>query len=207
MNIAYWKPSYPLGLLLLFLLAGCSTPVTQYYVLNTISPPQQSSEVQVSAGIKNIAIRQLEIPRYLDRPRIVSRDADNHLRISEYHQWGGRLRDDLTRTLSDDLSERLVPIVVHTAPFPGSMHADVSLLIDVRQFELLADGRIHLKVRWHVQRAGEDSQSHFDHIISTAHVGERDYAVMAATMSRLLAQLSEKIAVAVIMPAPVKEAD
>jgi len=152
---------------------------------------KQSNTLQVS-------IRQLEIPRYLDRPRIVSRDADNHLRISEYHQWGGRLRDDLTRTLTDDLAERLGSVNVRAVPFPGSMQSDVSLLIDIRQFELLSDARIHLKVRWHVQRSGEDAQIYFDHIISDAHVGERDYAAIAAGMSQILGEFSGKIA-AVVM--------
>ncbi len=221
-----------LYLLMLVCLGGCAGPMTQYYVLNTISPDNinaaaQSSQQKPAAqariqtpdvhglegqqiadqqiAVQQIAIRQLEIPRYLDRPRIVSRDADNHLRISEYHQWGGRLRDDLIRTLSDNLAERLPSITVHTAPFPGSMHADISLVIDIRQFELLADGRMHLKVRWHVQRSGQKAGKHalsyFDHMIGENRVSEKDYAGMAAAMSKILALLSEKI-VSVIMHLP-----
>jgi len=195
---------YLLPALLSMFVAGCSTPSTQYYVLNSVLPEKlqmmaetlQEKSTQKGA-VQQVVIRQIEIPRYLDRPRIVSRDADNHLRISEYHQWGGRLRDDVARTLSDNLAERLDSIDVLTAPFPGSMHADVSLLIDIRQFELLSDGRMHLKVRWHVQRTGSDSQSYVDHMISESDMDDHDYAAMAAAMSKLLALLSEKMVVVI----------
>ncbi len=78
------------------------------------------------------------------------------------------------------------------------MHADVSFLIDIRQFERLADGYIHLKVRWHIQQAGADTRSYFDQMVSSADVAEGDYAAMAAAMSQLLARFSEKMAMAVL---------
>jgi len=194
----------------LSLLIGCTSPVTQYYVLNTVavkpltgqSGDKQMSEI-MSITVQQIAIRQLEIPRYLDRPRMVVRDAANHLRISETHQWGGRLRDDLARTLSDNLAERLDSVSVFTAPFPGSMHADVSFLIDIRQFERVADGHIHFNVRWHIQRAGADTLSYFDSMESQAEVKSGDYAGVAAAMSQLLARLADKMAMVIVnLPVP-----
>ncbi|MBL4774440.1 MAG: membrane integrity-associated transporter subunit PqiC [Mariprofundus sp.] len=198
MTKLYWrKIYYSLSLLLLLFVSSCSTPVSQYYVLNTIAMnASDSAHVQQNNALQ-ISIRQLEIPRYLDRPRIVTRDADNHLRISEYHQWGGRLRDDLSRTLSDNLAQYLGSVGVRTAPFQGSMQADISLFIDIRQFELLADGRVHLKVRWHVQRRTEEMLSYFDHIIADTDVGERDFAAIAASMSHVLAEFSKRIALVV----------
>jgi len=189
----------------LSLLIVCTSPVTQYYVLNTVavkpatsqSGDKQTSQIKHST-VQQIAIRQLEIPRYLDRPRMVSRDATNHLRISETHQWGGRLRDDLARTLSDNLAERLGSVSVFTAPFPGSMHADVSFLIDIRQFERVADGHVHLNVRWHIQRPGADTLSYFDAMVSPAEVKSGDYAAIAAAMSQLLVRLADKMAMVII---------
>jgi len=127
----------------------------------------------------------------------VSRDTENHLRIAETHQWGGRLRDNLMRTLSDNLAERLPAVTVLTAPFQGTIQSKTSLWIDVRQFELLADGHMHLKVRWHLQQTGVDGQYYRDHFISEKKIAAHDYAAMAASMSALLAQLSEKIAVVI----------
>ncbi len=185
------------------LLMSCGAAVTQYYVLNTISASKPSNSDKSQNSVQQIAIRQLEIPRYLDRPRMVSRDAKNHLRISETHQWGGRLRDDLARTLSDNLADRLDSVSVFTAPFPGSMHADVSFLIDIRQFERVADGHIHFNVRWHIQRAGADTLSYFDAMESQAEVKSGDYAGVAAAMSQLLARLADKMAMVIVnLPVP-----
>ncbi len=202
-----------LPVLMVLVLTGCGAAVTQYYVLNTIaSKPNQTvngalnvnktlnanKRLNANKSVQQIAIRQLEIPRYLDRPRMVSRDAENHLRISETHQWGGRLRDDLARTLSDNLAERLGSVAVFTAPFPGSMHADVSFLIDVRQFELLADGHVYLKVRWHIQQPGQATLSYFNQMHSEAMIKPTDYAAIAAAMSQLVAQLSDNMAMAIV---------
>jgi len=184
---------------ILLMLAGCTAPATQYYVLSTVVPTQQIKPIHAKThDIYQISIRELRIPRYLDRPRMVSRDTENHLRIAEIHQWGGRLRDDISRTLSDDLAERLPAATILTAPFPATMQSKESLFIDVRQFELLPDGYMHLKVRWHIQQAGVAVQNYSDHFMSVHKIGERDYAAMAASMSTLLAQLAEKMATALM---------
>ena len=183
------------------LLAGCGTPVTHYYVLNTVpgKPLQQ-------AAVTTVSIRQVEVPRYLDRPRFVSRDADNHLRIAEYHQWGGRLRENLAGILGDNLSERLASVAVSTAPFPGSVAADISLLVDVRQFERMADGYVHLNVRWQLQRIGQPSDNHVEQLRSSAAVQATDYSAMAAAMSRLLGQLADRMAASIAaLPEPAEQ--
>ncbi len=179
----------------LLVLVGCKTPVTQYYVLNTV-PAKQA--IKSAAPVPAITLRQVEIPRYLDRPRMVSRDAENHLHISEYHQWGGRLRDNLANTLSDNLAERVGSVTVTTAPFPGSMDAEISLLVDFRQFERLADGYMHLRVRWLLQRSGKIIESHYEQLQSDAVIVESDYADMAAAMSQLLGRLADKVAMSIL---------
>ncbi len=183
----------------LLVLVGCKTPVTQYYVLNTV-PAKQATKP--AAPALAITLRQVEIPRYLDRPRMVSRDAENHLHISEYHQWGGRLRDDLANTLSDDLAERMGSVTVTTAPFPGSMDAEISLLVDFRQFERLADGYMHLRARWLLQRSGKIIENHYEQLQSDDVIVEYDYADMAAAMSQLLGRLADKVAMRILSLPP-----
>jgi len=186
----------------LLLLTGCKTPVTQYYVLNTVRA-KQAIEPPTSAPA--VTLLQVEIPRYLDRPRMVSRDAGNHLHISEYHQWGGRLRDNLANTLSDNLAERVGSVTVTTAPFLGAIDAEISLLVDFRQFERLADGYMHLRVRWQLQRSGKIIESHYEQLQSDAVIAEGDYADMAAAMSKLLGRLADKLAISILNLPPKEE--
>jgi len=175
-------------------LIGCGGSVTQYYVLDTTATKQMEGVV----NLPSIAIRQLEIPPYLDRPRMVSRDHGSELHISEYHQWGGRLRDNLARTLADDLGVELASPNISAVPQPGAMDADISLLVDIRQFERLPDGHVHLKVRWQIQQTGSVVQSHLNYFSSSTRMDSDDYAGMAQAMSSLLSRLSRNMAKAIL---------
>ncbi len=184
-------------LILLFVsgsLISCGGSVTQYYILDTTAVKKMADV----ANVPTVAISQLEIPPYLDRPRMVSRERGSELHIAEYHQWGGRLRDNLARTLADDLGIQLGSPNISAAPQPGSMDADISLLVDIRQFERLPDGHVHLKVRWQIQQTGTVIQSHTNYLSSNIRMDSNDYTGMAQAMSQLLGQLSAKMAAAIV---------
>jgi len=181
--------------IVLLLLAGCGTPLIQYYVLDAVPAKHVNTH---ALAITSVAIRQVEVPRYLDRPRIVSRGNDQQLHIAEYHQWGGRLRENIAGILGDNLTERLGSVTVSRAPFLGSTDAQVSVLVDVRQFERLSDGYVHLNVHWQLQRFGEDILSKFDRLQSVQPVRDKDYAAMASAMSVLLGVLSDSMAKSIL---------
>lgn len=183
-----------LGLLIPGVLIGCGSTATKYYVLDTAAV----KKITGITKLPTIAIRQLEIPPYLDRPHMVSRDRDSELHIAEYYQWGGRLRDNMARTLADDLGIQLGSPDISTAPQLGAMNAEVSLLVDIRQFERLPDGYLHLKVRWQLLWAGDVVQSHLNQLSSDTRINSDDYAAMAQGMGVLLGKLSEKMAVAIV---------
>jgi len=179
------------GLLLISILPGCTTtPATHYYLLDSIHVEKKGQSKE--AGM--VADLRVEIPHYLDRPRMVRRDADNQLHIAEYHQWGGRLHENIGRVLTDNLSTLPGFDTVSTSPLPGALDAENTLVVDIRKFERLSDGYVHLVVRWHLLRRGAMAQSRFEDLKSDLPVGENDYTGMAVAMSRLLGQLSEHIA-------------
>jgi len=181
------------GLLSILMLAGCTTPATHYYLLDSIHTGKKSESQQAGMAVH----LQVEIPHYLDRPRMVSRDANNQLHIAEYHQWGGRLRENIGRVLADNLSTLPAFDTIVMSPLPGAPDAENSLIVDIRKFERLADGHVHLAVRWHLLRRGVRVYSHYEDLKSELPVAENDYAGMAAAMSRLLGRLSEHMAAGV----------
>jgi len=185
------------ALLLLPLLPACGggSSATRYYVLDSMPADKAVQSVQAHS----IAIMQIEIPPYLDRPKLVARDAGNQLRIAGYEQWGGHLRDNIARTLADNLSSRLSASRVDVAPFPGSLDADVAVLMDVRSFERMPDGYVHMQVQWHVKYRHEADQgiSRMEHFKSASRVGAEDYAGMVRAMSVLLGELSDHLANAI----------
>jgi len=169
------------------LLAGCSTPIDRhYYVLDTGSETKAKP-----AANHHVVVLQVEIPPYLDQSRLVSRDNNNQLHIADAHQWGGLLRANIARILAGNLASRAT---VATAPLPGGLIADASLLITIRQFERQADGHVMLTVQWHLITKGKPTRSRTQTLTDNSSIGERDYSGMTTAMSRLLARLSDDIA-------------
>src|SRR5512137_3062027 len=77
-------------------LAGCATsPTARFYTLTPISP--QEAKVSSGAAVSpvSISIAPVEIPDYLDRPQIVTRDGLNELRLAEFDRWAGSLSDNI----------------------------------------------------------------------------------------------------------------
>jgi len=175
------------------LLAACGASSTRYYVLDS----QPAAKVLPQAQSRSIAIRQIEIPPYLDRPKLVVRDADNQMHIAEYEQWGGHLRDNIARTLADNLAARLEGVAVSVAPFPGSLDADTSLLIDIRRFERMPDGHVQLQLQWHVEMPDGTRITRLETLRSQARTGADDYAAITRAMSSLLAVLSDHMSAAI----------
>lgn len=46
----------------------------------------------------------MSIPKYLDRPQVVTRVGRNKIRINDLHQWAGPLKHDLVRVVQENLS-------------------------------------------------------------------------------------------------------
>ncbi len=180
------------GLLALALLSACSsTPTTHYYVLDAIKADEQPrATLAATAAI----MLDVEIPHYLDRPGMVSRGQSNQLHLAEYHQWGGHLRDNIARVLADNLSTRLASAEIYIVPMPDDVKPDASLSVNIRTFERMPDGHVHLSAQWRFTARGRKTQSHFEELIGDHVVGEQGYAAMVTEMDALLARFSSQVA-------------
>mgnify|MGYP000004657022 CR=1 FL=1 len=76
------------GLILVGLVGCATTPSSNFFVLSAGEVPTQGSP----SGIA-LSIGPVDLPRYLDRPQIVSREGDNRLEVDEFNRWGGALDD------------------------------------------------------------------------------------------------------------------
>ncbi len=136
------------------LLSGClgSNPVTptRYYLLN----PTAYDSPLVSAGDSplSVEIAALHLPQYLEKPQIVTRTSQNRLVMDEYQQWGGNLRKNMIRVLSQNLSRLLDTSHVTMAPFRPPAPSDFRIEVEVMRFEADDKGRVWLTVHWRLSR-------------------------------------------------------
>ena len=191
-----------LGLALLTL-TGCpgNAPTRLYVLTPTTDKPASTSPQGVAIGVGPITL-----PKYLDRPQIVTRVAANSLDQANLDQWGGDLNDNITRVVATNLSNLLATDRVSLYPWKDGAPVDFQVTMDISRFEQDKDGSAVLNVFWSIvnpkdgtvllmrrssytQSAGEPAASQSDN--------PRPFDAQAAAMSRDLAQFSHDVAAAI----------
>ena len=195
------SPAFVFVGLALLALTGCpgNAPTRLYVLTATTDKPASTSPQGVAIGVGPITL-----PKYLDRPQIVTRVAANSLDQANLDQWGGDLNDNITRVVATNLSNLLATDRVSLYPWKDGAPVDFQVTMDISRFEQDKDGNAVLNVFWSIvskdgtvllmrrssytQPAGEPaSQSD----------NARPFDAQAAAMSRDLALFSHDIAAAI----------
>lgn len=189
------------GLVMLALAACASDKPTRLYVLTaTTEKPAATSPNGLAIGIGPITL-----PKYLDRPQIVTSVETNSLDQANFDQWGGDLNDNITRVLATNLSNLLATDRVSLYPWKDGAPVDYQVTLDVSRFEQDKDGSSVLNVFWSIinkegavvlMRRSSYSQA----ATAGAAAGSdnpRPYDPQVAAMSQDLAALSRDVATAI----------
>ena len=198
-----FPPAFILLGLALLGLTGCpfNAPTRLYVLTATTDKPASTSPEGVAIGVGPITL-----PKYLDRPQIVTRVAANSLDQANLDQWGGDLNDNITRVVATNLSNLLATDRVSLYPWKDGAPVDFQVTMDISRFEQDKDGSAVLNVFWSIvnpkdgtvllmrrssytQSAGEPAASQSDN--------PRPFDAQAAAMSRDLAQFSHDVAAAI----------
>ncbi len=189
----------PLAMALAGLLAACSSPPSRYYVL-TAQPPPVRPTVQALARTTTVTIGAVKLPGALDRPQIARRIGPNQLDYAENERWAGPLDEMVRRVLTADLRDRLPPGVAMIEN-DSAAPANSTVAIDISRFDADKSGRVILEASW--ETLGKNAA-----VIGTpgnARIVEpasgSDTAALAATMSRALDALADRIAAGIIAKA------
>lgn len=175
---------------LLILAAGCATtPEARFYALAAVATPPAAADAGPS-----LAIGPVDLPRYLDRPQIVSRAGDNRLLVDEFNRWGGALDQEITAVLAQALGQRLGTQRVYSYPSRIAPEVDYRIALEVRRFDGELGGDVALEAAWSLvdDRTGA--------ILRTRRVDYReptagpDHAAYVAALQRTLQQLAEELA-------------
>lgn len=172
---------------------GClgSTPQARLYAITAppVGPPVEQTDWAVLVG-------PIDLPRYLDRPQIVTRTAKSpeRLHVAELHRWAGGLSSDVARVLAKDLGQRLGTsrIVLYPAnpPFP----LDYTLTIEITRLdgelgrELVLEARFMLTARNTQEAIAIELFSH------TETVERASYEDLVRAHGRALSKLSQHVA-------------
>jgi hypothetical protein len=182
------------------LLGGCiggkSNP-SNFYVLSSLPSSDAQKPTTAAEGDVAVGIGPVVLPQYLDRPEIVTRAGPNQLNLAEFDRWAESVRDNFSRTLTENLS--ILLSTHHTAVFPwdGSTPIDYQVAVDVTRFEGDADGHAVLIATWSIFRKGGRELLVRRRSSFSEPAGAGNYEALVSAMSRTLGNLSREIAAAV----------
>jgi uncharacterized protein len=171
---------------------GCGGDPTRYYVLTPADVAPAPRATMSETREVRMGVRSVELPRYVERPQIVTRVSPNRLEVAEFQYWGAPLRNAVPMILAENLT-RLVPTdQVAVFPWSRGFVPDVQVLVEVSQLEGTLGGQAVLAARWRIiDRAGEERARGVSRFTEAA--GE-DYESLVAAHSRLVGALSRDIA-------------
>jgi uncharacterized lipoprotein YmbA len=183
-----------LGALALSLAPACSflkpkSDPTQYFVLTSaegMAPPGSTAPV--------LGVDRIDLPEYLQRPELVTRTASNQLHVADYEQWAEPLKDGFSRTLRQDLEQKLGAGHVVASPFDPASRPALVVDIEVRRFERVAGQGAVLEASWTI-RDGKSGQT-----LATRDVRLRqplsadDARATVAALSGTVAALADEVA-------------
>lgn len=188
----------PAALLAVVLLAGCAGggAATRFFIIDPV-PAQPLRDAPGAALV--VEILDLQVPQYLERPRIASRTGDNELVFSQSNQWGDNLRKNLARTMALNLSQLLDTPDVSSPYARSSSRPDFRVLVHIDEFERAADGHARVSARWQVVdgRSGDTLVTERVRLASPGPVG-RDHAAIVQALRVLYGDLGRLVAESIL---------
>jgi uncharacterized protein len=179
----------------LLALGACASTPSHFYLLNPLSPSEAIPATAAAQG-PVIAVGPVTVPKYLDRPQIVTRAGRNRLTLGEFDRWAEPLPDNIARVLGENLA-RLVPtdhILLQTWPRPTNL--DYQVRVEALQFDGGLGGESTLLALWSLLDEGERPLL-TQRASLTVPVAGRDYEAMVQALNQMLEALSRDIAAAI----------
>jgi uncharacterized lipoprotein YmbA len=176
---------------------GCTligeTPSARFYVLAPAVPETDEASSSVSIGVGPIAL-----PRYVERPQIITRASRNRLEFYEYDRWAEPLDDAVPSVLTEDVARILGTDSVVTHPWRGSVDVDYQVTARIVRFDAEVDGPAVLVARWRIYDGSGRSvlvmrRSRFEATAATARGAQGVVEALNATIGAFAAEISETI--------------
>ncbi len=174
---------------------GCgTTDPTHFYLLRATEAPLSASMGDAGQSGMSLGLGPIRIPKYLERPQIVTRVSPHEIDLAEFHKWGSPLKENVSHVLEENLSELLNTEKIVTYPWNRSKMPDYQLSLDIIQFDGMNNQEAVLKVRWALAK-GERKAVFYKKTSQFSEVPRgADYEALVEAMSRMLAAFSQEVA-------------
>jgi uncharacterized lipoprotein YmbA len=176
------------------LFVSCSTtPAVRYYTLNPFSEVQPDVSQAVSGDTLAIGVGPVELPKFLDRPQIVTRISQHRVEVSEFHRWAGSFSEDFLRVLAKNISMLLPADRVAAYPWTDRFSPTYRIPLTVEQFDGRLGDHVVLNVTWSVWHQEDTNEPVIKHTLIREPISHVDYDALVSAQSRAIGMLSRAI--------------
>jgi uncharacterized protein len=168
---------------LLALPAACSSPNPALYVLANIPGPTYLG------APRNIELRAVGLPRYLERSQIVRSSEDYRMDVLSNDWWGEPLDAMMGRILVQELQQRLPGSTVYSDSGAITATPDATVEINVQRFDLNRQGELLLAAQVSVEGRTRATRT----LSVTIRPASTATSAQVAAMSTATAQLADVI--------------
>lgn len=130
------RPLIRAVVLLLAMLAGCSSPNPNLYTIAPIPGPVEHGTP------KAVLVREVVLARYLERTPIVQSSDAYRLAVLSNDWWGEPLTAMLSRVLVEELGQRLPQSTVYSSRSPISLPPEATVDLNVDRLDEDASGNV-----------------------------------------------------------------
>jgi uncharacterized protein len=180
------------------LLAGkCASQPSRFSLLSALPNNETASLRTADTQGPTIGVGPVTLPRYLDRPQIVTRTRPYELQLAEFDRWAEGLDANFARVLADNLALYLPASRVVVSPWPRSTAIDYQVVIGVTHFLSQVGAESLLIADWTLLKGEGPQGLTSEKSRFSAPSGGQDFAALVAAMSQTVASLSQEIATAI----------
>jgi len=173
----------------LSLTACLGSQPTKYYLLTAKAAP--SGKTVQSHG--TLGVGPVNLPAYLDRKGIVTRQNEHELEVSDLHRWAESLDLNVARVIAESL--RTEELGMEIAHYPWRLKGNIGkqIAIEISQFERIAGDSVVLVARTSSSSRSKKSVLRKEYQVK-APCSQKSYSGTAACMSKALKQFAGQIA-------------
>jgi uncharacterized protein len=173
---------------------GCASQPSRFYLLSAVPSPETAPLGTSTEQGPTIGVGPVTLPRYLDRPQIVTRTSPYELKLAEFDRWAEALDANFSRVLAENLSLMLPSARVAVSPWSRATAIDYQITVDVSHFLSQVGGDSLLIADWMLFKGeGQEVLRSGRSRVNASPAGQ-DYPAIVAAMSQAVAGLSREIA-------------
>ncbi|MDP9143957.1 MAG: PqiC family protein, partial [Actinomycetota bacterium] len=176
-------------------LEACTSMPSRFYILNSLSASETTTAMAAEQG-PVIGVGPITIPKYLDRPQIVTRAGSNQLALAEFDRWAEPLQDNLARVLAENLALLIPTDQILLYAWPRSATLDYQVMVEVLHFDGWLGSESRLLALWSILD-GAELTLWSQRATLNAPVSGREYEAMVVAMNQLIEWLSRDLASAI----------